>query len=624
MNGEYSNAENGGQDAKKRKRRALWTLAGTVALLGVALVVWRVADVSEGEPAPANETRARLTALEYALESARTERARIDALATKRESEARRLRSEFRRVFFRFDADERAALVEEMKNGALSPESSERPEASTAFAKQREWLEVERERAALRKLSERFDAEIARAESERARWARRLESEETLGVAVEELNAESGSVEAVAVADRLRALTEDVASDAERPLDAISPEELLAFEETKKNAFEALVGNGEDSETGKTGEENAVAEKDEDGKDKEGGKKETTRETAGIPELPKFDPDAVPDDAPVAKRLFESQGAKIVEAANRDVQTALDAGATDVAFAATNDAAAELVELAETLGKDRLEEFKAFQETARKASWRPTLDALRGATKELAGSNAGWPETFALLEEAAALAPLAQIAEVDEAFAQNLTDLQDLARYYESTDSDAGAAVRRRLDALLGKAEDAEKKAETAEGKISSALDKLFSGDGVSIELVVWPIFGFLGALALGAPLGIGVLIFWLLTRRGGKRWNRGDYERRSPDGSGGRFPASESRPLANGGVLTGRNWQIIGLVFVVGLITAGPLVAALAAFVAALVCAGRFGTALGALGIFAFLAFATLLIALATALAIFVSIFPF
>jgi hypothetical protein len=180
------------------------------------------------------------------------------------------------------------------------------------------------------------------------------------------------------------------------------------------------------------------------------------------------------------------------------------------------------------------------------------------------------------------------------------------------------------LDALLGKAEDAEKKAETAEGKISSALDKLFSGDGVSIELVVWPIFGFLGALALGAPLGIGVLIFWLLTRRGGKRWNRGDYERRSPDGSGGRFPASESRPLANGGALTGRNWQIIGLVFVVGLITAGPLVAALAAFVAALVCAGRFGTALGVLGIFAFLAFATLLIALATALAIFVSIFPF
>ena len=88
--------------------------------MGVALVVWRVADVSEGEPAPANETRARLTALENALESARTERARIDALATKRESEARRLRSEFRRVFFRFDADERAALVEEMKNGALS------------------------------------------------------------------------------------------------------------------------------------------------------------------------------------------------------------------------------------------------------------------------------------------------------------------------------------------------------------------------------------------------------------------------------------------------------------------------------------------------------------------------
>ena len=175
MNDEYSNAENGGQDAKKRKRRIIGALVGAVALLGVALVVWRVADVSEGEPAPANETRARLTALENALESARTERARIDALATKRESEARRLRSEFRRVFFRLDADERAALVEEMKDGGLSPESSERPEASTAFAKQREWLEVERERAALRKLSERFDAEIARAESERARCARRLE-----------------------------------------------------------------------------------------------------------------------------------------------------------------------------------------------------------------------------------------------------------------------------------------------------------------------------------------------------------------------------------------------------------------------------------------------------------------
>ena len=620
MNDEYSNAENGGQDAKKRKRRIIGALVGAVALLGVALVVWRVADVSEGEPAPANETRARLTALENALESARTERARIDALATKRESEARRLRSEFRRVFFRFDADERAALVDEMKNGALSPKSSARPEAATAFAKQREWLEVERERAALRKLSERFDAEIARAESERARWARRLESEETLGVAVEELNAESGSVEAVAVVDRLRALTEDAASDAERPLESISPEEILAFEEAQETAFETLVG-ADGAESSEAGEENAVAENGENGKD---GEKKATRETAGIPALPTFDPEAVPDDAPVAKRLFESQGKKIVDAANREIQNALDAGATDVAFAATLDAAAELVELAETLGKDRVKEFEEFRETARKASWRPTLDALRKSTNELAESNAGWPETFALLEEAAALAPLAQIAEVDEAFAQNLTDLQDLARYYESTDSDAGAAVRRRLDALLGKAEDAEKKAETAEGKISSALDKLFSGDGVSIELVVWPIFGFLGALALGAPLGIGVLIFWLLTRRGGKRWNRGDYERRSPDGFGGRFPVSESRPLANGGVLTGRNWQIIGLVFVVGLITAGPLVAALAAFVAALVCAGRFGTALGALGIFAFLAFATLLIALATALAIFVSIFPF
>ena len=68
----------------------------------------------------------------------------------------------------------------------------------------------------------------------------------------------------------------------------------------------------------------------------------------------------------------------------------------------------------------------------------------------------------------------------------------------------------------------------------------------------------------------------------------------------------------------------MIGLVFVIGLITAGPLVAALAAFIAALVCAGRFGTALGALGIFAFWAFALVFIALATALAIVVSIFAF
>ncbi|MBR4834930.1 MAG: hypothetical protein IKU86_11450 [Thermoguttaceae bacterium] len=629
MNDEYSNPENGGQNAKKGNKRALWALVGAVALLGVALVVWRVASVPTAAESKPSETRARLTALESALESARTERGRIDALATKRESEARRLRNEFRRVFFRFDADERAALVEEMKNGALSPESSERPEAAIAFAKQREWLEVERERAALRKLSERFDAEIARAESERARWARRLESEETLGAAVEELNAEGGSVEAVAIADRLRALTEDAASDAERPLDAISPEELLAFEETRESAFAALVGNGEDSETGKTGEENAVAEKDEDGKDKEDGKKKATRETAGTPELPKFDPDAVPDDAPVAKRLFESQGAKIVDAANREIQNALDAGATDVAFAATNDAAAELVELAETLGKDRVEEFKKLQEKARRASWRPTLDALRGATKELAESNAGWPETFALLEEAAALAPLTQIAEEDEAFERNLNDLQDLARYYESTDPDAGAAVRRRLDALLGKAEG---KAETAEEEISSAFDMLFNSPNVkpTVEFRVGPIFGLLGALTLGTPLGVGLLLFFLLTRngrRGGKRWSRGDYERRFPVGDGGGrfpFPTPESRPLPNGGSLNGRNWQIIGLVFVIGLITAGPVVAALAAFIAALVCAGRFGTALGALGIFAFLAFASLLIALATALAIFVSIFAF
>lgn len=620
MNDEYSNAENGGQDAKKRKRRIIGALVGAVALLGVAFVVWRVADVSEGEPAPANETRARLTALENALESARTERARIDALATKRESEARRLRSEFRRVFFRFDADERAALVEEMKNGALSPESSERPEASTAFAKQREWLEVERERAALRKLSERFDAEIARAESERARWARRLESEETLGAAVEELNAEGGSVEAVAVVDRLRALTEDAASDADRPLESISPEEILAFEEAQESAFETLVG-ADGAESSEAGEENAIAENGGNGKD---GEKKATRETAGIPALPTFDPEAVSDDAPVAKRLFESQGKKIVDAANREIQIALDAGATDVAFAATNDAAAELVELAETLGKDRLKEFKKFQETARKASWRPTLDALRASTQGLAESNAGWPETFALLEETAALASLKEIAEEDEAFERNLNDLQDLASYYESTDKDAGGAVRRRLDALLGKTEE---KAGAAEKKAFDAFEKIFDDPNAkpTVEFRLGPIFGLLGALTLGTPLGVGLLLFFLLTRngrRGGKRWIRGDYERRFPVGDDGRFPFPESRPLPNGGALSGRNWQMIGLVFIVGLITAGPVVAALAAFIAALVCAGRFGTALGALGIFAFLAFALVFIALATALAIFVSIF--
>ena len=628
MNGEYSNAENGGQDAKKRKRRALWAFGafvGAVALLGVAAIVWRVASVSESEPTSPSSTRARLTALEDALESARSERARIDALATKRESEARRLRSEFRRVFFRFDADERAALVEEMKDGALSPESSKRPEAATAFAKQREWLEVERERAALRKLSERFDAEIARAESERARCARRLESEETLGAAVAELDAENASVEAVAVADRLRALTEDAASDADRPLDAISPEEILAFEEAQETAFETLVG-ADGAENSGIGEEKTVAKKTEETEEK------TTRETAGIPALPTFDPEAVPDDAPVAKRLFESQGKKIVDAANREIQNALDAGATDVAFAATNDAAAELVELAETLGKDRVEELKKFQEKARRASWRPTLDALRESTQGLAESNAGWPETFALLEEAAALAPLAQIAEVDEAFERNLNDLQDLARYYESTDKDAGGAVRRRLDALLGKAEEAEKKAEAAEKKIANAFDELFDGasrDGDPVELVVGPIFGLLGALTLGTPLGVGLLLFFLLTRngrRGGKRWIRGDYERRFPGGDGGRFPfpTPETRPLPNDGALSGRNWQIIGLVFVIGLVTAGPVVAALAAFIAALVCAGCFGTALGALGIFAFLAFALVFIALATALAIVASIFVF
>lgn len=645
MNGEYSNAENGGQDAKKRKRRALWAFGafvGAVALLGVALVVWRVASVSEGEPTSPSSTQARLTALEDALASARTERARIDALATKREGEARRLRSEFRRAFFRLDADERAALVEEMKDGGLSPESSERPEAATAFAKQREWLEVERERAALRKLSERFDAEIARAESERARCARRLESEETLGAAVEELDAEGGSVEAVAVADRLRALTEDAASDAERPLDAISPEEILAFEEAQETAFETLVG-ADGAENSEAGEENAVAQsggKGKEGKDgkrgenggnEENGEKKATRETAGIPALPTFDPGAVPGDAPVAKRLFESQGKKIVDAANREIQNALDAGATDVAFAATNDAAAELVELAETLGKDRVKEFKKFQEKARKASWRPTLDALRESTQGLFESNAGWPETFAVLEEAAALAPLAQIAKEDEAFERNLNDLQDLARYYESTDADAGGAVRRRLDALLGKTPDAEA-SESPEAEARSFFfdvgddDEGWSGGRI---VALGPIFGFLGALGLGTPLAIGALLFYLLTRGGrrdGRRWKVGDYERRFPVGDVGRFPAppSTARPWANDGSLNGKNWQTIGLVFLIGLITAGPVVAALAAFIAALICAGRFGTALGALGIFAFLILAFVVIALATALAIVVSIFAF
>jgi len=423
-------------------------------------------------------------------------------------------------------------------------------------------------------------------------------------------------------------LTEDAASDADRPLDAISPEEILAFEKTKETALETLVGETENAENSENGEENAVAENAEDRENDKNGKdakKKATRETAGIPALPTFEPDALSDDASVAKRLFESQGKKIVDAANREIQNALDAGAVDVAFAATNDAAAELVELAETLGKDRVKEFKKFQEKARQASWRPTLDALRESTKGLADSNDGWPETFALLEETAALAPLAQIAEVDKAFAQNLTDLQDLARYYESTDQNAGAAVRRRLDALLGKAEEAAQKAKTAEEETRGTFDNLF--DGAPVEVVVGPIFGMLGALVLGTPLGVGLLLFYLLTRngrRGGKRWSRGDYERRFPVGDDGRFPTSEARSLPNGGALSGRNWQIIGLVFVVGLITAGPFTAAIAAFVAALVCAGRFGTALGALGIFAFLAFALVLIALATTLAIVVSIFAF
>lgn len=618
MNDEYANAP--AQGAKSTKRRLFWGIAGAVALLAVALVVCRFVGVGggNGETPDPSATRERLTALENALESARAERARIDALATKRESEARRLRNEFRRVFFRFDADDRAALIEEMKRGEPSERFRDRAAAAKAFATRREWLDVERERAALRRLLERFDGEIARAESERARWARRWESEETLGGAVAELGAENGEIEAVAVVDRLRALAEDASTDGERPLEAISPEELLAFEKAEETALETLVGpnvagNGGNSENNENREENANAENEKDGeggengenkKDEESkkdGENKTTREKAGIPALPNFAPDALPEDAPVAKRLFESQGKKIVDAADRDVQTALDAGAIDVAFAATLDAATELVELAETLGKDRVDELAAFRETVRRASWRPTLDALRASTNELAESNAAWPETLAILGEVAAFVPLAQIAEVDEAFAQNLTDLQDLARYYESTDESAGGEVRRRLDALLGKSES------EAPSTEKTASDGWTADDWTADGWRVAPIIGLLSALILATPLGVGVLLFFFATRRprrDGNRWENGGCERI--------FSAPESRPLPNGG-LSGRHWRIVGIVFLIGLATTGPLGAAFAAFVAALICAGRFGTALGALGIFAFLMFALILIALTT-----------
>lgn len=623
MNDEYANAP--AQGAKSTKRRLFWGIAGAVALLAVALVVCRFVGVGggNGETPDPSATRERLTALENALESARAERARIDALATKRESEARRLRNEFRRVFFRFDADDRAALIEEMKRGEPSERFRDRADAAKAFATRREWLDVERERAALRRLLERFDGEIARAESERARWARRWESEETLGGAVAELGAENGEIEAVAVVDRLRALAEDASTDGERPLEAISPEELLAFEKAEETALETLVGpnvagNGRNSENNENREENANAENEKDGeggengenkKDEESkkdGENKTTREKAGIPALPNFAPDALPEDAPVAKRLFESQGKKIVDAADRDVQTALDAGAIDVAFAATLDAATELVELAETLGKDRVDELAAFRETARRASWRPTLDALRASTNELAESSAAWPETLAILGEVAAFAPLTQITEVDEAFAQNLTDLQDLARYYESTDESAGGEVRRRLNALLGKSE--------AE---APSTEKTASDDWTADGWRVAPIIGLLCALILATPLGVGVLLFFFATRRprrDGNRWENGGCERS--------FSAPESRPLPNGG-LSGRHLQIVGIVFLIGLIKGGPLGAAVAASIAALACAGRFGTALGALGIFAFLMFALILIALTT-VAIVVSAFMF
>lgn len=612
MNDEYANAP--AQGARSTKRRLFWGIAGAVALLAVALVVCRFVGVGggNGETSDPSATRERLTALENALESARAERARVDALATKRESEARRLRNEFRRVFFRFDADDRAALIEEMKRGEPSERFRDRADAAKAFATRREWLDVERERAALRRLLERFDGEIARAESERARWARRWESEETLGGAVAELGAENGEIEAIAVVDRLRALAEDASTDGERPHEAISPEELLAFEKAEENALETLVGPNvaENGGDGENREENVVAENEKDGesgengenrKDEESkkdGENKTTREKAGVPALPNFAPDALPEDSSVAKRLFESQGKKIVDAADRDVQTALDAGAIDVAFAATLDAATELVELAETLGKDRVDELAAFCETVRRASWRPTLDALRASTNELAESNAGWPETLAILEEAAAFAPLAQIAEVDEAFAQNLTDLQDLARYYESTDESAGGEVRRRLNALLGKSE-----AEAPSTEKTNGANDGWTADGWRVA----PIIGLLSALILATPLGVGVLLFFLATRRPrrvGNRWENGGCERS--------FSAPESRTLPNGG-LSGRRWQIIGIVFLIGLATTGPLGAAFAAFVAALICAGRFGTALGALGIFAFLIFVLVLIALTT-----------
>ncbi|MBR5244216.1 MAG: hypothetical protein IKW13_08275, partial [Thermoguttaceae bacterium] len=322
MNGLYSNAEKG-EDAKERKGRLLRAFVGAVALLGGAFVVG--CDASVGNVETPSATRVRLTVLEDALESARNEQARIAAATTKLESEARRTRLEFRRAFFRLEPDERDVLLEDMLCGELSAELRKRPDAATAFAKQSEWFEIECERKKALKLSERFAAEIARAESERTRWARRLELEETLAGVGEELDAENGSVELIAVVERLRALTEEVVAGVERPFDAISPEEVLAFEETKENAFETLVGG-------------------------ENGANETTREAAGIPELPTFDPDELAEETPSARKLFESQGAEIVDAANREIQNALDAGATDVAFAATLDAAAKLVELAETLG----------------------------------------------------------------------------------------------------------------------------------------------------------------------------------------------------------------------------------------------------------------------------------
>ena len=84
-----------------------------------------------------------------------------------------------------------------------------------------------------------------------------MESEETLGAAVDELDAELGNVEAVAVVDRLTALTEDAANEANRPLDAISPDEALALEKTKESALDELLEGGKSAPASEGGEAGA-------------------------------------------------------------------------------------------------------------------------------------------------------------------------------------------------------------------------------------------------------------------------------------------------------------------------------------------------------------------------------